>query len=217
MAAVPCSCCSDPGYRRMFGARVAALDGRRYRRRGLGETAASLVRLAGAVEGASVLEVGGGVGAIEIELLQAGAARATNVELSDSYEAEAAALLRERGLESRVERRLGDFVLEQDALAPHDLVVLHRVVCCYPDVEALLGAAAERAGRRLVLTYPQERRWIRLGSRLANGWFRLRRCGFRTYVHPFAEMLAVAARHGLALEARERHGLLWESAALVRS
>ena len=34
------------------------------------------------LEGASVLEIGGGVGEIEIELLQAGAARAQNLELS---------------------------------------------------------------------------------------------------------------------------------------
>ena len=41
----------------------------------------------------TVLEVGGGVGAIQLELLRAGAAGTTNVELSAAYEPYAAELL----------------------------------------------------------------------------------------------------------------------------
>ena len=52
-----------------------------------------------------MLEVGGGVGAIELEFLAAGAERATNIELSGEYEDEAATLLAERGLTERVDRR----------------------------------------------------------------------------------------------------------------
>ena len=92
------------------------------------------------MSGASVLEVGAGVGAIELELLAAGAARATDVELSGEYEEEAQKLLDEHGVADRVERRVGDFVTEP--VEPHDVVVLHRVVCCYPDVDALVGVAA---------------------------------------------------------------------------
>ena len=109
------------------------LDARRYRKRGLGGTSRDLVELAGDVSGATVLEVGGGVGAIELELLAAGADRATNVELSGEYEEEAAKLLAERGLSERVDRRVGDFV--DEPVEPHDVVVMHRVVCCYPDVD----------------------------------------------------------------------------------
>jgi hypothetical protein len=39
-------------------------------------------------------------------------------------------------------------------VAPADLVMLHRVVCCYPDYERLLGAAADHARRALVFSYP---------------------------------------------------------------
>jgi magnesium-protoporphyrin O-methyltransferase len=196
---------------------MAALDARSYRRHGLARTARELVGLAGDVRGATVLEVGGGIGAIELELLQAGAERATNVELSSGYEDEAGKLLAEHGLAGRVDRRVADFVAEASAVEPHDVVVLHRVVCCYPDVDALVGAAAAHAGRRLLLTYPQERRMWRAGARVLNIGLRLWRCGFRTYVHPVDRIVAAAARHGLILELRERNGLLWESAALVRT
>jgi len=209
-------CCNPIDYRRLFSRKYASRDARRYRQRGLGTTSRALVDLAGDVEGATVLDVGGGIGAIDLELLAAGAERATNVELSGGYEEAASALLSERGLSDRVERRVADFVSEGDAVEPHDLVVLHRVVCCYPDVDALMGAAAEHARRRLVLTYPQEHLLMRLGLRVINLWLRVSGCGFRTYVHPIARILGAAEVHGLRLERREHQGFLWESAALVR-
>ena len=176
-----------------------------------------MAELAGDVTGASVLEIGGGIGAIELELLEAGAARATNVELSRGYEHEAGALLAERGLADRVDRRIGDFVTDAEAIEPHDVVVMHRVVCCYPDVDALVGAAAAHTRGRLVLTYPRERPFVRAGARIANAILRLSRSTFRVYVHPVDRIGVVAGAHGLGLAARRRHGLVWESAAYGRA
>lgn len=208
-------CCQPRAYERVFGARQARLDARRYRNRGLGGTSRRLVELAGDVSGATVLEVGGGVGVIELDLLAAGAERATNVELSGEYEAEAATLLAERGLSDRVDRRVADFVGEP--VEPHDVVVMHRVVCCYPDVDRLVGLAAACARRRLVLTYPQKRPWTRAGIRAINFFLRLSGSGFRAFVHPFAAIAAAAGAEGLALECREPQGSIWENAAFVRS
>jgi magnesium-protoporphyrin O-methyltransferase len=208
-------CCQPEAYERLFGARQARLDARRYRKRGLGGTSRRLVELAGDVSGTTVLEVGGGVGAIELELLAAGAGRATNVELSGEYEKEAAKLLAERGLSDRVDRRVADFVGEP--VDPHDVVVMHRVVCCYPDVDRLVCTAAARARRRLLLTYPQRRPWTRAGARAINLFLRLTGSGFRVFVHPFTAIAAAAGREGLSLESRERAGALWENAAFVRS
>jgi len=210
-------CCASRDYERLFGKRAAAHDARRYRKRGLTGTARELVVLAGNVDGASVLEVGGGIGSIELELLAAGAARATNIELSGEYEAEAAELLAERGFADRAERRVGDFVADADAIEPHDVVVMHRVVCCYPDVDALVGAAAERTRRVLLLTYPRERVAIRLALAVVNLFLRISGNSFRVYVHPVARIAAAAERHGLALERRERSSRLWESAVFATS
>jgi 2-polyprenyl-3-methyl-5-hydroxy-6-metoxy-1,4-benzoquinol methylase len=207
-------CCSPTEYRRLFNRKFAARDLRRYRRHGLTGTAHHLVDLAGDVGGASVLDVGGGIGAIEVELLARGAERATNVELSGGYEDAAATLLAEHGYGERVDRRVADFVA--DPGEPHDIVVMHRVICCYPDVDALVGTAAARANRRLVVTLPQRRLWTRVGLTAINVWLRLSRCGFRTYVHPFARVASAAEAQGLRLERRERNGLVWESAAFTR-
>jgi 2-polyprenyl-3-methyl-5-hydroxy-6-metoxy-1,4-benzoquinol methylase len=212
---VACNCCARD-YEKMFGRKPAEREARRFRKRGLRGSAKALAELVGEVRDESVLEVGGGIGAIEIALLDAGATRATNVELATTYEDTARALLAERGLSERVDRRLGDFVAEADAIAPHDVVVMHRVVCCYPDVDALVGTAADRASRRMVLTYPQERVVVRAAFRIGNAVLRLRGSSFRAYVHPVRRIEAAAEAHGLTPTERRRHGLLWESLALSR-
>jgi 2-polyprenyl-3-methyl-5-hydroxy-6-metoxy-1,4-benzoquinol methylase len=206
------SCCARD-YEKVFGHKAAEREARRFRKRGLRGSAKALAELAGDVRGESVLEIGGGIGTIEIELLEAGAERTTNVELATTYEDTARALLAERGLNERVDRRIGDFVSGADSIEPHDVVVMHRVVCCYPDADTLVGAAADRARRRLVLTYPQERAIVRMGFRVGNALLRLRGSTFRAYVHPVRRIEAAAEAHGLAPETRVRHGLVWESAA----
>jgi hypothetical protein len=82
------SCCPSRDYLRFFNQRFARRLANRYRKRGLDPTAQTMVEFLRelGIEGASVLEVGGGVGEIEIELLQAGAARAQNLELSPAYQ-----------------------------------------------------------------------------------------------------------------------------------
>jgi magnesium-protoporphyrin O-methyltransferase len=210
------SCCARD-YEKLFSGKTAARDARRFRQRGLRGSARTLTELAGDVDGASVLEVGGGVGGIELVLLEAGASRATNVELSSAYENAARELLAERRMSERVDRRVADFVVGADGVEPHDVVVMHRVVCCYPDVDALVGAAAARTQRRLLLTYPQHRFLVRAAMAVVNVFLRLSGSTFRVYVHPVARIDRAAAQHGLSVAARVRHGLLWESSAFARA
>ena len=211
---MPACCARD--YEKVFGSNAAARAARRFRRRGLRGSAAALADLAGDVEGESVLEVGGGVGAIELTLIVAGAERATNVELAATYEEAAAGLIAERHLEGRVDRRVAVFVAAAESIPQHDVVVLHRVVCCYPDVDALVGAAAAHTRRRLLLTYPQERVVVRAVLSVMNAFMRITGSTFEVYVHPVEQMAAAAGAHGLALTERRRHGIAWESAAYNR-
>jgi hypothetical protein len=153
-------CCNPRGCDQFFSPRLARRMARRYRKRGLDAVARRMVEFLEqrGIEGATVLEVGGGVGEVQIELLKRGAARAVNLELSSAYEEEAGRLLREAGLEGRAERRLHDIAVDREGVEPADEVVLHRVVCCYPDYERLLGAVADRARRLVVFSYPRETR-----------------------------------------------------------
>ena len=209
-------CCAR-GYERFFGARVARRDAKRYRRRGLDGTAQRLVDELDArgVDGASVLEPGGGVGAIDLELLKRGAGRATVVELSHGYDEEAGALAREGGAEERLERRHGDFVEEASLVGDADVVVMHRVVCCYPDPERLVGAAGQRARRLLALSFPRDTWWLRLASRGGNVFFRLIG-GIETYIHPPELVEQSAERAGLTTVLHEPAGRIWRVAVFER-
>ncbi len=164
--------------------------------------------LAQGLDGASVLEIGGGVGEIQLELLHRGAARTTNLELSPSYDSEAAALASEAGLGDRMTRRLGDIAVDPSVAEVHDYVVLHRVVCCYPDVEGLLGAAASHARRGVVLTHPPRNlatRGLRVLEDLGLG---LLGREYRGYVHPPELMAATLREHGFD-PVQVHHRLPW--------
>ena len=128
------NCCDPTPYRRFFNRKEATRNVRSYRRRGLDPMASSMVDylLSTGIDGTTILEVGGGVSAVQIELLKAGAASSLNIELSSGYDEAAQALAEEEGLEDRMARRIGDFVELQHDLEPMDIVVMNRVVCCYP-------------------------------------------------------------------------------------
>ncbi len=212
------SCCRPGDYDKIFDAKHARTKARAYVRKGLDTDARRIVDFVRgtAAPGYSVLEVGGGIGEIQLELLRDGAARAINVELATQYEGAAAELIRERGLGDRVERRLGDFVREAASLPAADVVVMHRVVCCYPDADALVGAAADHARRLLVVTFPVDRWWIRGGIAAANLFLALRGGAFRAYAHATRAVLSAAERRGMRLVRRDR-GFLWQLVALERS
>ena len=190
---------------------------KRYRRKGLDKTSRRMVEflVQSGIEGATVLEVGGGVGEIQIELLKRGAARAVNLELSPSYEKEAKRLLHSAGFAERAERRLHDIAADPEGVEPADVVVLHRVVCCYPDFERLLGATAEHARRLFVFSYPPGNAISRLVIAAQNLGFRLLRSEFRTFAHPPSAMLALLGERGLR-HVFAHHTRVWQVAGLER-
>jgi 16S rRNA G966 N2-methylase RsmD len=211
------NCCDSRGCDGFFNRRFARRVAKRYRKRGLDKTAQRMVAYLEhrGIEGATVLEVGGGLGEIHIELLKRGADRAINLELSPAYDDEARRLIVQAGLEGRVERRLHDIATDPDAIEPADVVVLHRVVCCYPDYERLLGVAGAHARRQLVFSHPPRNAISRLVVGAQNLGFRLRRREFRTFAHPPAAMLAVLQERGLG-PAFAHKGAVWQVTGLVR-
>jgi SAM-dependent methyltransferase len=211
-------CCNARGCDRFFSRRFAARLARRYREKGLDKTAARIVEFLASqgVEGATVLEVGGGLGEIDLELLERGAERAVVLELSPGYEDDARRLAAEAGLQSRVEWRLHDIAADPEAVEPADVVVLNRVVCCYPDFEALLGAAADHARRLVVFSHPPRHAISRAVVGAQNLAFRLLRREFRTFAHPPAAMLAVVEERGFRPVFRHR-APVWQIAGLERA
>lgn len=211
-------CCTPAGYRWIFSERYAQREAGRYRRRGLDKLSRQMlsVLVKHGVAGASVLEVGGGIGDMQIELLRAGAARATSVELTPSYEVIAGELLRNAGLAEKVTRRVLDFASSGADIEMADVVVLNRVVCCYPDMPRLTAEAASHARRILVLSFPADRWYVRFALAFGNLALRVLRRGFEVFVHPPDGIVAVAREHGLE-PIYNRAGPFWQMAFFERS
>jgi hypothetical protein len=211
-------CCSPDAYADFFNEKFARRDAARFRRKGLRGVSKRLVELVAGqgVDGATVLELGGGTGSLQIELLERGAAGATNTELSPGYEAVARELLRERGLAERVERIVADVVQDPERVDAADVVLLNRVVCCYPDYEALLATAAGKARQLVAFSYPPDAALARGFVGVVNLWQRLRGSDFRSYVHPERAMLETLERGGFQVVARERADV-WRIALAERA
>ena len=167
------------------------------------------------IERASVLEIGGGVGELHVELLRRGASHVTNLEISTGYDAQATQLLESTGLSQRVTRRLLDIAVSPGEVEPADIVVLHRVVCCYPDYARLLSAAGSHARRLLVFSHPPRNALSRMAFWSENLVRRLQGNDFRAFVHPPDAMLAVLRAEGLVPGYHHR-GLAWEVVGLER-
>jgi 2-polyprenyl-3-methyl-5-hydroxy-6-metoxy-1,4-benzoquinol methylase len=193
-----------------FNHKIAERDLRRYRRRGPDVTTrlilAELRRWP--LEGRQLLDVGGGIGVISAELADAGMAGLTVVEASPAY-----LEIARHEVGTRCESRptkfiLGDFALIAATLPDADVVTLDRVVCCYPDFEALLIGAADRARGLLAFTYPSDRWYVRALLALENFWLWLTGKSFRAFVHSPLRMAAVLEAAGLGRTAR-REALTW--------
>jgi magnesium-protoporphyrin O-methyltransferase len=191
--------CGCEGFASVFDARQADRDRERYRQKGPDRTTRMLLDMIRpyAGRGSSVLDIGGGIGVIAHELLRAGAGHAVLVDASPSYLAVARQLAREKNGLDRIDLVEGDFVRLSPEIDAADVVTLDRVVCCYPDVDDLVGRAAERTGTVLGLVLPRDRWLIRVGLRIQNLWFRLRGKAYRAYAHPNRRVDECAGAAGL--------------------
>ena len=201
-----------------FGERQARRDLKAYRKNGPARTTTWLIDgLAdGGVDGLTVLDIGAGVGAVHLGLLAAGAASAVDVDGSPAYVAVARAEARRIGRAADVRHETGDFVEIAPNLEAADLVALDRVVCCYPDMDALVRRSVALARRRFGLVYPRDRWWIRAGAGFINALSRLSRMRIRAWVHPTAEVDAIVRAAGFTPRL-ERSTLFWQVVVYERA
>ena len=194
----------------MFDRRNAEDDRDRYRRNGPDRTTRMLLELLAPYRsaGSSVLDIGGGIGIIDHELLRAGAGHAILVDGSTASLEVAREEADRLDLLDRITFVEGDFVERAVAIEPADIVTLDRVICCYPDAEALVSLSVARARTVYGVVLPRDRFVVRIAVHLENLWFRLRRKAYRAYAHPTARVDEIAAANGLHPRA-ELHTLFW--------
>jgi magnesium-protoporphyrin O-methyltransferase len=186
-----------------FDRRIAERDLRRYRRRGPDSTTRLLLSelRRWPLAGAEVLDIGGGIGVIGVELASV-LRSAIHVEAAPAYLDVARRELTQHLGADRARFLQGDFVSIADTVPRADVVTLDRVVCCYPDVSALLRQAAAKARRLLAFSYPRARWYVRLVVWLQNQWRQVTGNPYRGFVHPPRRMAEDLERAGLLHSSR---------------
>ncbi len=210
------TCCQCQAIESEFSSGIARWELKRFRRRGPVRTTRLLLEdLRRGAPGASLLDIGGGIGAIHHALLEAGVGTATHVDISPAYLEAAREEATRLGHGERVRFVRGDLVQLASTLPPADLVTLDRVICCYPDMPGLVGLAAEKARRELGAVYPRDGWWVRLAVHALNLFARVRRRDFRVFLHAPAAIDERLRRHGLERRTLRRT-LAWEIATYAR-
>jgi len=211
--------CQCQGIAQKFDRDYVARKLREYRRRGPATTTLQLIdalRSQG-VDGMTLLDIGGGMGAIQHRLLGSGVRETVNVEASSAYLDAARDEAERLGLTDRIVNMQGDFVDVAEQLAEADLVTLDRVICCYDDMERLVTRSVERARRLYGVVYPRDTWWVRAGMALwYNARHRLRRNPMRNFVHRTAAVEAVIRRHGFERRFHRDMGA-WQVAVFART
>lgn len=210
-------CCTNRGLEETFTEAVSRKDANRYRRKGLPPRARKLIAALEshvALKDRTTLEIGVGAGGVTVEMLRRGAAHATGVDAVAAQLAAARDLAADFGVASRAEFILSDFTRRADVLSA-DVVVMDRVVCCYPDWRSLLDGAAQHTGVVLAITYPRDTWWMRFVGRMMNLSRWLMRSEFRFYIHSPEKMRELLRARGLQPNVVGRYWA-WEIAVAQR-
>jgi magnesium-protoporphyrin O-methyltransferase len=169
------------------------------------------------LEGMTLLDIGGGVGAVQHALLKAGVRSAQEVEASAAYGAACRDEAQRQGHADRITHFVGDFASVADQLEPADIVTLDRSLCCWHDMPSLVGRSATMASRLYGLVYPRDDWWVRFGWRIFSDFRHLaHRNPMHVYMHRRQDVESLLAAKGLAPRSYSEVGV-WRVVTFART
>ncbi len=209
--------CQCQGLEMLFNEKEARAKLKDYRANGPAKTTRILLDglKAQGVRDLTLLDIGGGIGAIPHELLNSGAASARNVDASSAYIRAAKEESVRQGHAERSVFQHGNFVDLAPDIATVDVVTLDRVICCYDDMQTLVALSAERARKYYGLVFPKDSWWMRLFHPLLNFGLLIERNPMRTFIHATAAVDALLAEKGLK-RIFQRNTILWQVMVYAR-
>jgi len=193
-------CCQCQGIEMKYDRKYVAKKLKKYHKNGPKKTTRQLIEAlqSEGVSGMTLLDIGGGIGEIQHALLRAGVSSATDNEASTVYLEACRQEAEHLGHADRIQHIPGNFVSVAKNIAPADIVTLDRVICCYPDMPALVNLSAQKARRLYGVVYPLDRWWVWLAMEVYyNIRQRAQRNPMRNFVHPSKEVEAVIHNNGL--------------------
>ena len=145
----------------------------------------------------ALLDIGGGIGVIQLELFRKGVTSATSVEASTAYLEAAQAEAAREGVTDKITTIHGNFVALADSVPNADIVTLDRVICCFDEVEKLVSLSASKARWLYGVTYPVDSLFNKISIAIENFTYWLRRNPFRAFIHPTRLVNDLVNRAGL--------------------
>ena len=205
------ACKQCQGIESFFDQKEADKDLATYRKKGPAATTQMLIDAIATenMDGGSLLDIGGGIGALQNELLKTGIKTAVSVDASTAYARVAEQEAERQGHADRISRHHGDFVDAASDIEEADVVTLDRVICCYHDVQKLVGLSSQKAKRVYAVVFPRENLLSKIGFGVFNMYFRLRRSPFRIFIHPTSVVEGLIEANGLRRQSH-RKTRMWQ-------
>ena len=198
-------CCQCQAIEERFDREKVEKERRAYQQDGLKRESQMLVDalVAQGIDGYTLLDLGGGMGALAIELIKRGVARATINEASTAYLEAAAAEAESQGLADQISLVHGNITAMDQEIAPADVVTLDKVICCYDDMPGLVQASLDRANKLYGLVYPRDNWLVKAAFGFDNLVSRLQRSDFRLFVYPTKEVDNLIRGNGFQMRSRQ--------------
>ena len=161
------------------------------------------------VEELTLLDIGGGIGGVQHQLIDKGVMQSTHVDASSAYLRAAQEEAGNKNLLDKITFIAGDFVEVGENIPQADIVTLDRVVCCYDDMQALIRMSAQKAGRKFGLVFPRDLWLFKIFLPLVNFIVKLRGSSFRIFLHNTKQIDNIIRSEGLGLETHRKAGF-WQ-------
>jgi len=192
-------CCQCQGIETMFDKKTAERELKRYLKKGPTKTTGMLLDAIHkeGVQGLDFLDIGGGIGAIQYDLIKAGASSGTSIEASSAYIDLVKEEIHKKSLAEIIDFKHGDFTAIASDVHSADIVTLDKVICCYDDMSELVMLSSKLARKIYAVIYPRDVWWTNLALPFLNFYPIVKGSSFRVFIHPTKKVEEIIFGNGL--------------------
>jgi len=210
-------CCQCQGIENMFDKKAAKRALKRYLKKGPSKTTGMLLKALHKTEvkGLDFLDIGGGIGAIQYDLIKAGASNGTSIEASPAYIDLVKEEIHKNNLAEIIDFKHGDFTAIASDVDSADIVTLDKVICCYDDMSELVRLSSTLSQKIYAIIYPRDVWWTKLALPFINFYPIIKRSPFRVFIHPTKKVEDIIFRNGLKRDYYDTT-LFWQVAIFTK-
>ena len=192
-------CCQCQGIENMFDKKAAKRALKRYLKKGPSKTTKMLLKAIHKTEvkGLDFLDIGGGIGAIQYDLIKAGASKGTSIEASPAYIDLVKEEIQKNNLDEVIDFKHGDFTAIASDIDSADIVTLDKVICCYDDMSGLVRLSSKLSRKIYAVIYPRDVWWTKLALSFINFYPIIKGSPFRVFIHSTKKVEEIIIRNGL--------------------